>query len=417
MLELMNLIAKGKKISFTGEEVQKLLANDGARGDNFGYSVAISGDGSVLVLGATGVDDIGSNSGAAYVFTKQSDGTYVQSQKLLSSDGAEGDSFGRSVAISSDVSVVVVGAYGDDDKGSSSGSAYVFTKQSNGSYAQSQKLLASDGAAQDYFGFSVSVSSDGTTIVVGAYQDDDKGENSGSAYVFTKQSDGSYVQSQKLVASDGFANDRFGYSVAISGDGSAIVVGAYFSRNGVWEVGSAYVFTKQSNGAYVQSQKLLASDGTVFDYFGISVAISSDGSVIVVGADHDDAKGMYSGSAYAFTKQSNGSYVQSQKLVDSDGGPGDYFGFSVSVNDDGGAIVVGSYKDSNYGSSSGSACVFTKQPDGSYLHSHKLLASDGGEYEYFGYSVTVSGDGSVVVAGSRGGGDNGSLTGAAYVFK
>lgn len=184
MLELMNLIKGGKKHSFTGEEVQKLLAADGAAGDSFGYSVAISGDGSVLVVGSRYDDDKGSNSGSAYVFTKQPDGNYTQSQKLVASDGATNDNFSMSLAINSDGSVIAVGSPYDADKGSNSGSVYVFTKQANGDYAQSQKLTAFDGADDDRFGRSVAITADGSVIVVSAYLDDDKGSNSGSVYVF-----------------------------------------------------------------------------------------------------------------------------------------------------------------------------------------------------------------------------------------
>ena len=146
-------------------------------------------------------------------------------KKLLASDGAAKDYFGNSVAVSSDGSTIVVGANGDDDKGTDSGSVYIFTKQANGSYLQIQKLVASDGAANDYFGWSVDVSADGSTVVVGAFGDADKGTDSGSAYIFTKQVNGSYLQVQKLVASDGVAGDYFGYSVAISN--TSVAVGAY----------------------------------------------------------------------------------------------------------------------------------------------------------------------------------------------
>ena len=105
-------------------------------------------------------------------------------QKLVPSDGAVSNYFGYSVAISGDGSTVVIGDYLDDDGGPNSGSVYIFTKQANGSYLQAQKLVAIDGATYDYFGYSVSISGDGSTIIVGALQDDDKGVDSGSAYIF-----------------------------------------------------------------------------------------------------------------------------------------------------------------------------------------------------------------------------------------
>lgn len=417
MLEILNLIKSGKKHSFTGEEVQKLLASDGAANDYFGGSVAISSDNSVLVVGVYGDSYNGTNSGSAYVFIKQPNGTYVQNQMLTASDGAASDRFGVSVSISNDGSVVVVGSNGDDDKGSNSGSVYVFTKQPDGSYTQSQKLTASDGAAQDYFGYTLSISGDSSVIVVGAYQDDDKGTNSGSAYVFSKQSDGEYLQSQKLVANDAAAGDCFGCKVAISTDSSILVIGAYDDDDRGGSSGSAYVFTKESNGNYIHSQKLIAIDGAYSDRFGISVAVSGDGSVLVIGAYFDDDLGTDSGSVYVFTKQSSGLYAQSQKLLASDGAGDDQFGFSVAVSSDGSVIVVGSYGDDDKGSNSGSAYVFTKQLDGSYTQSQKLVASDGDVSDFFGYSVAINDDGAVVVVGSHQDDDKGSGSGSVYIFK
>ncbi len=422
MLEMM-LTSFLKKLSVPGNEpgnepgleidpevFQKLVATDGATNDTFGTSVAVSADGSTVVVGATGDDDKGSNSGSAYIFTKQANGSYLQTQKLLASDGAAGDRFGHSVAVSGDGSTVVAGAYQDDDKGSNSGSAYIFTKQADGSYLETQKLLATDGAANDRFGSSVAVTADGLTVVAGAYQDDDKGSNSGSAYIFTKQANGSYLETQKLVASDGAMDDYFGWSVAVSGDGSTVVVGSYKDDDKGTDSGSAYIFTKQADGSYLETQKLLATDGAAGDRFGYSVAVSGDGSTVVVSAYQDGDKGSNSGSAYIFTKQANGSYLQTQKLLASDGAMDDYFGVSIAVSGDGSTVVVSAYYDDDKGSNSGSAYIFTKQANGSYLQTQKLLASDGAASDYFGTSVAISNT-SVVI-----GAQNHLSKGAAYVY-
>ena len=154
---------------------------------------------------------------------------------MLPSDAAAGDAFGSSVSISGDYAVV--GAKGDDDNGSGSGSAYVF-KRSGTSWQQEAKLLPSDGAAEDYFGLSVSISGD--YAVVGAYRDDDNGGSSGSAYLF-KRTDTSWVQEAKLLAFDGVGGDFFGYSVSISGDYA--VVGARGDADNGDESGSAYLYS------------------------------------------------------------------------------------------------------------------------------------------------------------------------------
>ena len=263
----------------------KFRASDGADDDYFGYAVAI--DGNTAVIGANYDDDKGSDSGSAYIF-RYDGSSWVQEAKLLASDGAAYDYFGYSVAI--DGNTVVIGAYYDDDKGSNSGSAYIF-RYDGSSWVQEAKLVAPDGAASDYFGWSVAIN--GNAALVGAFWDDDKGYNSGSAYIF--QFNGSnWVQQAKLLASDGAYQNYFGCSVAI--DGNTALVGAHNDDNGS-SSGSAYVF-RFNGSTWVQQAKLLAPDGAAYDYFGCSVAI--DGDTALVGASYDDDKGSNSGSAYVF---------------------------------------------------------------------------------------------------------------------
>jgi hypothetical protein len=302
---------------------QKLLVSGGAWRDQFGDSVSISGDGALI--GAWGAnEDIGS----AYVF--RWDGTdWEQEERLLASDGAIDDYFGASVSLSANVAIV--GAYGDDDKGSHSGSAYVF-RWDGTDWEQEQKLLASDGAAFDGFGGSVSIS--GNVALVGAPGDDDNGHGTGSAYVF-RWNGAKWVQEQKLVASDGAHGDTAGGSVSISGD--VALVGADGDDDNGDGSGSAYVF--RWNGAkWVQEQKLLASDGDADDEFGESVSIN--GAVALVGAPKDD-----DGSAYVF-RWNGTKWVQEQKLVASDCDRGYMFGKSVSTS--GALALVGSNCDSAY---------------------------------------------------------------------
>jgi len=276
-------------------------------------------------------------------------GAFAFIDKLTASDGAEDDYFGGSAAIDGDT--VVIGACRDDDGGSSSGSVYVLrTTDGGATYRQVAKLTAADAAASDYFGVSVAIA--GGTIVVGAYGDDDAGSTSGSAYVFRTTDGATYVEVAKLTASDAATADRFGRSVAI--DGNTIVVGAdqYYSSGS----GSAYVFLTTDDGTtYVEVAKLTASDAAAYDRFGISVAI--DGATIVVGAFTDDDAGSNSGSTYVFrTTDGGATYGQVAKLTASDAAVDDYFGYSVAI--DGATIVVGAIWDDDAGSNSGSAYVF-----------------------------------------------------------
>ena len=285
-LLLSTLVFSAPSWALSTVEAQKILASDGAAGDQFGFSVAISGD--TAVIGSFGDDDNGSSSGSATVFTRTGS-TWTQQAKFLPSDGAANDRFGWSVAVYGDT--VLIGSYQDDDNGPNSGSATVFTRTGS-TWTQQAKLLPSDGAASDNFGFSVAVNGD--TALIGSHGDDDNGSFSGSATVFTRTGS-TWTQQAKLTPGDGAASDRFGYSVAIVGD--TAVIGSYQDDDNGPSSGSATVFTR-TGSTWTQQAKLLPSDGATVDLFGLSVAIAGDTALI--GSFADDDNGSDSGSAYTF---------------------------------------------------------------------------------------------------------------------
>jgi hypothetical protein len=302
--------------------------------------------------------------------------------------------------------ITVVGSTLDDDKGSNSGSAYVFQYSEANGWVQVAKLTASDGAASDEFGISVSVS--GNTAVVGSYYDDDKGSNSGSAYVFQYSDANGWVQVAKLTASDGAASDRFGQSVSVSG--STAVIGSHMDDDKGSYSGSAYVFQYSDANGWVQSAKLTASDGAELDFFGWSVSVS--GNTAVIGSTQDDDKGDSSGSAYVFQYSDANGWVEIAKLTASDGAANDSFGVSVSVS--GSTAVIGSHMDDDKGDSSGSAYVFQYSDANGWVEVAKLTAVDGAVNDWFGSSVSVSGNTAVVGSYAKDG--NGTDSGAAYFF-
>src|SRR5262249_17272094 len=264
---------------------QKLIADDGAVNNQFGGSVAISGD--TVVVGAHLVN-VGANGsqGAAYIFTRSNGGWTLQ-QRLTSNDGAFDDFFGASVAISGDT--VVVGAWGKNIGGNvEQGAAYIFTRNVTG-WAQQQELLAIgiDALPFDRFGTSVAIS--GQTVVVGKPENNGGG---GSAYVFTFNGAFWRVE-EKLLVIGGAAADGVGGSVAISGD--TVVVGASGVDIGANpDQGAAYVFTRSftpSGATWTLQQKLTASDGAANDDFGFSVALSGDTAVVGALGDTIGANG------------------------------------------------------------------------------------------------------------------------------
>ena len=396
-------------------EVKKLLASDAQTLDNFGISVAVSGD--TAVVGAWHEDAGGLfRAGAAYVFQRGQGGAgnWGEVTKLTASDAQADDGFGYSVAVSGDTAVV--GAIQEDPVGTDAGAAYVFQRDQGGTnnWGEVKKLTASDAQAFDIFGYSVAVSGD--TAVVGAFREDAGGSNAGAAYVFQRNEGGAdnWGEVTKLTASDAGAGDLFGYSVAVSGD--TAIVGAYQEDAGGTDAGAAYVFERNEGGAgnWGELKKLTASDAQAGDIFGVSVAVSGD--TAVVGAFWEDAGGSDAGAAYVFQRDQGGTddWGEVKKLIASDAGGSDFFGVSVAVSGD--TAIVGAYGENAGDSQAGAAYVFGRNQGGmdNWGEVTKLTASDAQAGDWFGFSVAVSGVAAVVGAPLEDAG--GSNAGAAYVF-
>ncbi len=392
-------------------EVKKLTASDAEAGDFLGKSVAISGD--TAIVGAWKEDAGGTNAGAAYVFQRGED-DWDQVTKLTASDPEANDRFGASVAVSGDTAVV--GAFSDDAQGTDAGAAYVFHRNEGGedNWGQVTKLTASDPEANDSFGISVAVSGD--TAVVGASLEDAGGTDAGAAYVFHRNEGGAdnWGQVSKLTASDAQDLDFFGVSVAVSGD--TAVVGALGEDAGGTNAGAVYVFQRSQGGAdnWGEVTKLTASDARSGDAFGLGVAVSGD--TAVVGALGEDVGGTNSGAVYVFQRDESGvnTWGQVSKLTASDAQIDDEFGYSVAISGD--TAAVGALKEDAGGTNAGAAYVFDRDEGGAdnWGQVTKLTASDTHAFDFFGTSVAVSGDITVVGAESE---DTGaSNAGSAYVF-
>ncbi len=365
----------------TAQEI-KLTASDGATGDRFGMSVAMSGD--VAIVGAPKGGNDGSRTGSAYVYRWDGD-SWIEEQKLLASDGEMNDSFGMSMAISNDV--LLVGAAADGDNGLLSGSAYVF-RWNGTKWVQEQKLLAGDGQDFDFFGGCVDV--DGDVAVVGAAEGGFGTFSSpGSAYVL-RWNGRDWVQEQKLVASDGQIFDNFGLDVAVSGD--VIVVGN--------NVNAVYVFRNggSRDSPWFEEQKLITTS------FARSVAIE-DGMVLV----GTPAPG--TGSVNVF-RWNGATWAMEDNLLASDAANKDWFGVSVALAGD--RAVVGAYWNDDNGSNSGSAYTY-RWMGTNWVEEEKLLPSDGAVTDLFGVSVGASGERTIV--GATYDDDSEMDSGSAYIYQ
>ena len=381
---------------------QKIFAADAASNELFGNSVFITDD--RAIIGAYQEDGTMINSGAAYIFEKDSNGIWIPQGKLTASDASANDFYGISVSITSDTAVV--GAYLDDDNGGNSGAVYVYTRDINGVWGQEVKLTPADGEASDLFGFSVSIIAD--TLLVGAYGDDDEASAAGAVYVYTRDNTGDWSESDKLTASDAAANDNFGYSIHQLGNRA--VIGARLGDGNTTDSGNAYVFSKDSSGNWSEEDELFASDGAAGDRFGTSAFI--DSNTIVIGAPWEDDNGNNAGAAYVFTDNGTGNWSQQSKLLAADGSAADNFGVSVSVS--GLTAIVGAELDDPDGSASGAAYIFSRVDTSSWQQQVKLRALDAAANDQFGISVSMTDD--IALIGALRNDVNVSDTGTAYFY-
>ncbi len=400
-------------------ELQKLTASDGDSLDGYGFSVAVDGD---LAVSGAWVDEVqGLLSGSAY-FLRRVNGEWVEEQKVLASDGNAWARFGHAVAIHGDVAVI--GAVADDDECPGeefcfSGSAYVF-RRVDGVWIEEQKLTASDAAPQQEFGFTAAVGEG--FVAIGAICDSNgcggsSGCCAGAVYVY--RYDGTWIEEQKLTVPEGELFDKFGNAVAISGD--TILIGMQWDDDLGSNAGAAYIF--DYNGSeWIASQKLHASDAVASADFGFSVSIAGD--VVLIGAhwDDDPCPGdplCRSGAAYVF-RYDGELWNEEQKLTPSDGQMQDEFGHSVAIEGD--LAVVGARLEDEIcpedpDCDSGAAYVYRLGGGArnvGWTEVQKVMASDLEDGDFFGISVSVSGD--EIFIGSYLDDDLGTASGAAYVF-
>ena len=280
----------------TWSQVQILSASDGAAGNFFGWSVAVNG--ATALIGARGNGDDPTFPGAAYVFVKGEDGLWTQAQKLTANDGVGSDEFGYSVALLD--AAALIGARAQNEKGILAGAAYLFSRDTNGQWTQQRKFTASDGVSGDEFGYSVALLAN--TALVGARfameEEEDPEEvtdvatpRPGAVYVYelrTGENGPAWEEVQKLLASDGTTGDEFGGSLAASGD--SLLIGARNENVNGPIVGAVYLFTRtreaETPSLWEERQKILPQDGASGDAFGSSLALA--GEVAVIGSSLDD---------------------------------------------------------------------------------------------------------------------------------
>ncbi len=431
-------------------------SNTGAS-DSFGRNVALSADGSTLAVSADtessaarGIngdqaDDSAMYAGAVYVFARTRTG-WTQQAYLKASNTDRDDRFGGSIALSADGSTLAVGAYGEaakrggdpsDNSASDTGAVYVFTR-SGARWAQQAYLKASNADEGDFFGTSLALSGDGATLAVGAVGeasatnqvDGDASDNSapgaGAVYIFEHRGD-AWTQQAYVKASNPDENDFFGGVVALSRDATTLAVAAAGESsaspsdgdprdNSAERAGAVYTFIR-AGASWKQEAYLKAANPDPRDAFGGSLALSADGAVLAAGAigessagaDPKDNSVSQAGAVYVFARAQRWSlqgYVKAPFP-----GLNDQFGASVALSADGAVLAVGAWLEDSAargidgdlrdeGAHDAGAAYVLRRTTTGWLPRSYVKASNTGEGDLFGGSVSLSGDGAQLVVGA-----------------
>ncbi len=358
---------------------------------------------------------------------------WMSKGRFITSDWETGDNIGISIAI--DGEYMITGAWWEDNDPfvNSAGAAYIFKKDNMDNWSEITKLTSPNPESLGYFGYSVAI--DGEFAVVGAYnEDEDDGTtvygNAGAVYVYHRELNDTWVMEQRLIASDVGQGDLFGYNIAISGD--YILVGAFSEdedvsgNNTMNNAGSAYIFERQPNGDWTEVNKLVASDRAEGDDFGKFVDIRGDRAIIGAMNKDDDPNFLFSaGAAYIFERNVNsGDWEEAQKLLASDHGNFDNFGWDVAI--DGDKALIGARAEADLpgggnAGNTGAAYFFERNSSGVWEEVQKLYASDHSQNDFFGGALDLHGNIAVIGAEMEdedpSGGNMVSGAGSAYIFE
>jgi len=387
-----------------------LTATDADVGDEFGIVVGL--DAARAVVGAYRDDEAGSNAGAAYIIERSSGGAWSAPTKLLPSDGAANDGFGFAVDV--DGERAIVGSFRHELTSSTSGAgaAYIYERQANGDWLEAALLIPAELVGSDQFGISVAI--DGDRALVGAAASDSTA-SPGAAYLFERQG-GTWVQTDRLVPSDGTAGSQFGSAVDLQG--LRAVVGARAAVGGstddVADAGAVYIYELGTSGTAVSEAKIGATGAQSADQFG--KALSLDGNRVLVGAygDRGDGSTANAGAAYLY-ELTGGTWVDIQKLEPTPAVTNDRFARTLSLVGD--RALIGAYLNDTDGAETGTAFIYEPDANGDWSETQQLLSSNGDPGDFFGVHVALGADYALIGALKEDGPGNATTSsGAVYSF-
>ena len=397
------------QISGNAIGISKVVVNEASQHYYFGKSVSISGDYAIVSAPYHNVKS-GYIACAAYIFHNTDINSWGSIVKILA-PGAESDPFGSAVSISDDYAII--GAKCRDENDEYTGAAYIFHRTNRNSWDNWTKIPAPDADGKDYFGKSVSISGD--YAIVGAYKKN-YGKFSGAAYIFHRTNRNSWDSGNMIVAPDAEAAISFGSSVSISGDYA--IVGAPYCNQITTNAGAAYIFHRTDTNSWDSGIMIVAHDASPYDNFGSSVSISGD--YAIVGVPNNDQMTTNAGAAYIFHRTDTNSWDNGNMIVAHDPMNDDYFGSSVSISGD--YTIIGAHSadvtaDDFKIYSTGAAYIFHRNSTTINYWDNwmKILAPDSEEGDFFGNSVSISGD--YAISGAQYEDQSGFNAGAAYILR
>jgi Secretion system C-terminal sorting domain/FG-GAP repeat len=378
-----------------GQQGPKLDGSDSSGPAAQGNAVAISADGNTVLFG--GYKD-GTNQGAAWVFTRTGTSWTQQGSKLVGTGNSGAAGEGYSVGLSADGNTAILGGYLDN---SFAGAAWVFTRNGSTWSQQGNKLVANDEKGSSYLGHSVALSADGNTAIIGGFLDS---TGTGAAWIFTRSGTTWTQQGGKLVGTGGTGASYQGYSVGLSADGNTAIIGGPDDNSAQ---GAAWIFTRSGSTWTQEGSKLVGSGNTGAAYQGVSVALSADGNTAIIGGSQDNS---FNGAAWVFTRSGSVWTQQGSKLAGTGNTGAAGQGFAVSISADGNIAIVGGGSDNL---SAGASWIFTRSGSSWSQHGNKLVASDYKGDASQGNSVGISADGMTAVVGGL---NDNSGEGAAWIY-
>jgi hypothetical protein len=376
-----------------------------AAGDWSGNSVSLSSDGSTVAIGARYNDGNGSSSGHVRIY-KNISGSWTQVGADIDGEVAH-DFSGRSVSLSSDGSTVAIGAFGNDGNGGQAGHVRIY-KNISGTWTQQGADIDGE-AANDASGWSVSLSSDGNTVAIGAWGNDGNGSNAGHVRIY-KNISGTWTQQGADIDGEA-ADDESGYSVSLSSDGSTVAIGARHNDGNGADAGHVRIY-KIISGTWTKQGADIDGEAAG-DASGFSVSLSSDGNTVAIGAWGNDGNGSNAGHVRVY-KNISGTWTQVGADIDGEAA-NDYSGWSVSLSSDGSTVAIGARYNAGNGDQAGHVRIY-KNISGTWTQQGADIDGEA-VVDYSGWSVSLSSDGSTVAIGAYGNDGNGSSSGHVRIYR